>query len=285
MRRNNRLFLVLLLFSIPTVGWVQEKQENEKQKPLNTQMPTFRVDAEGFNAPEENIKALCSSAGITIWQYCTDVEADKFVVIRGRKGPYFSHIKNDRKELVIQLDTEGTYWSQYAYQFAHEFCHLLCGHANKDPRLLWFEETLAETASLFAMRRMAQTWEKKPPYSNWKEYRHSLRQYTDRVMLTRTEQFELYELGLGKYFQKHQAELLKVATNRERNGAMAQVLLPLFENQPEQWQALHWLNKTPIDPKETFEQHLGTWHKTAPMKHRPFIAKIAKMYGYPLEEK
>ncbi len=79
---------------------------------------------------------------------------------------------------VIQLDTRGTYWSQYAYQFSHEFCHILSGyeHLKENPNQ-WFHETVCELASVFSLRRMAERWPIHPPYPKWADYSDSLMCY------------------------------------------------------------------------------------------------------------
>jgi hypothetical protein len=162
---------------------------------------------------------------------------EPIVVTRGRNGPITLYQRNDRGEIVIRLDTEQTYWSQYSYQFAHEFCHVLCGYRDADRRNKWFEETLCETASLFAMRAMARTWKESAPYAHWRDYRDALRNYADDVIRKRDLIHEIHARGLPEFYRTHQAELESNPTSRELNGAMSIVLLHLFEEQPERWEA------------------------------------------------
>ena len=131
--------------------------------------PVFRVETDGFDASEADIRAVLDSTARELWQRFPDYTIEPLVVARGRSGPITLFRRNDRGEIVIRLDTEKTYWSQYAYQFAHEFCHVLCGLKAGDQRNKWFEETLCETASLYAMRAMSRTWKTSPPYANWKD--------------------------------------------------------------------------------------------------------------------
>ena len=49
------------------------------------------------------------------------------------------------------LNTSDRYWCQYAFQFAHEIGHILCRYKDGDSTNKWFEETLCETASLYAL--------------------------------------------------------------------------------------------------------------------------------------
>ncbi len=242
-------------------------------------MPAYRVETDGFDASQADITAICDSTGRELWRLFPGCEIEPFVVERSRSGPIVLFNRNQRDEIVMRLDTHGTFWSQYAYQFAHEFCHILCGYDEDYPGNKWFEETLAETASLFAMRAMAKSWEEDPPYPNWKEYRHSLRNYADNVIAKRTRVREIYKNGLGGFYLDHKDELEKNAGLRELNGAMSLVFLRLFEEDPRRWEAVRWLNHAPSPEGETFEQYLQNWHDAVPESHQSFVALVADLYG------
>ncbi len=260
-------------------------QSATAQKPTfaNPQMPPIRIDTNGFEASESDIRAIVTSAGRELWRYFPDYQIEPVVVTRGREGPISLYGRNANKEIVMRLDTSKTFWSQYAYQFSHEFCHVLCGYDNDDRANLWFEETLCETASLFTMRAMAKSWKSDPPYSNWKDYRDALRNYVDDIMRKRTKVREIYTTGLASFYQKHQATLKKNPTQRDLNGAMAIVLLHMFEEEPARWEAIRWLNSAPSPAGETFKQYLQKWHTAVPKRHQPFVKKIADLYGQKLD--
>lgn len=241
--------------------------------------PVYRLEAETFGASEADIRAVFDSAGGELWRFFPDYRIDPIVVTRGHSGPITLFQRNDRGEIVMRLDTEKTYWSQYAYQFAHEFCHVLCGFKAGDQGNKWFEETLCETASLFVMRAMSRTWKTSAPYANWKDYRDSLRDYVDNILRKREKVYEIYEKGLPAFYRAHQAALEKEPSSRELNGAMALVLLHLFEEQPERWEAVRWLNSSPPRAGETFPAYLQKWHNAAPKQHKPFVEKIARLFG------
>lgn len=242
-------------------------------------MPAYRIDAGDFEASEADIRAVCDSAGMTLWRQFPDYPLEPFVVTRGRSGPIVLYQRNDRKEIVLKLDTGKTYWSQYAYQFAHEFCHILCGYRDGDASNKWFEETLCETASLYAMREMARTWKEKPPYKHWADYRDALRNYADDVVRKRKEIAELQRLGLPDFYRRHEAELRKTSTNRELNGTMATVLLRLFEEEPGRWEAVRWLNVEAAPKDEPFAAYLARWRAAVPERHRGFVDEVRKSFG------
>jgi hypothetical protein len=234
-------------------------------------VPLYRIDATDFNAGESDIRAICDSAARQLWRHFPDYDLEPFVVTRGRSGP-----------IVLRLDTSDSYWSQYAYQFGHEFCHILAGFKPGAPDNLWFEETLCEMASLYVLRGMAREWKDNPPYRNWSSYRDSLRGYVDDVMLKRRHLREINTLGLPAFYRKYAAELAKNPTNRDLNGAMAIVLLPLFEEQPEHWEAVRWLNHEARPENEPFAAYLTRWHNAVPERHREFVREIASLYGVEL---
>jgi len=271
---------LLVLFMVLAAPIAAQK----KDSPAERQPPVYRVEAAGFEASERDIKAVCDSAAGELWRHLKPYKLDAFVVKRGHKGPFFSFVKNSRGELEILLDTGKTYWSQYAYQFSHEFLHLLCGSAARDPRNLWFEETLAETSSLFVMRAMARSWKKKPPYPHWADYRDSLRQYVDNIVVGRALVSEINRDGLGSFYRKRSGELEKNCCAREVNGAMAVVLLRYFEEKPERWEAVRWLNGSKSRKGQTFRQYLRTWLDAAPERHKAFIRKLAGLYGFALDD-
>jgi hypothetical protein len=246
-------------------------------------MPKYRVEADGFNCGAADIKAVCDSAGKHLWKHFEDFPSEPLVVKRGYSGPFFSHVKNKDGELVILLDTGNHLWSQFSYQFSHEFLHYLCGYKHKDRGNLWFEETLAETASLYCMRAMAKDWKENPPYSNWKEYRDSLRDYIDNVEKSRTYITNIHARGLPTFYAAHRKTLEGDPNNRPLNGAMALVLLRLFEAEPGRWEAVRWLNSPGGEKKHTFEEHLQSWKNSVPEKHKTFVQQVAELYGIELE--
>ena len=241
--------------------------------------PMYRVETAGFDSSEADIRAVLDSTSRALWQFFPEYKIGPIVVTRGHNGPITLYQRTDRGEIVIRLDTEKTFWCQYAYQFAHEFCHVLCGYRDGYQGNKWFEETLCETASLYAMQAMSRSWKKSPPYPNWKDYRDSLRDYVDDVIRKRDKVYEVYAVGLPTFYHNHQAELEKEPASRDLNGAMSIVFLQLFEEQPERWESVRWLNHSPAPPGESFSAYLQRWHDAVPAKHRGFVKKVAELYG------
>jgi len=244
--------------------------------------PVYRVETDGFAASEADIRAVLDSASRELWRFFPDDAIEPMVVTRGHNGPITPYRRNERGEIIIRLDTEKTYWAQYAYQFSHEFCHVLCGYRDGYQGHRWFEETVCEAASLYVMRAMARTWKTSPPYAHWADFRDALRDYVDQIVRNREQLYEIYAQGLPEFYRAHQAELQADPVSRELNGAMAIVLLQLFEAQPEHWEAIRWLNHTPPQEGDSFAQYLQNWHAAVPARHQPFVQRIAGLFGGPL---
>ncbi|MCL4201690.1 MAG: hypothetical protein KJ000_04295 [Pirellulaceae bacterium] len=253
----------------------------DSQRGEGAALPVYRVEKDGFQASEADIRAVLDAVVGELWPFFPGYEIEPVVVTRGRNGPITLFQRNDRGEIVIRLDTEQTCWSQYSYQFAHEFCHALCGFRDVGRKHKWFEETLCGTASLFAMRAMARTWKESAPHAHWRDYRDALRNYADDVTGERSLIHEIHARGLPEFYRTYQAELEGNPTSRELNGAMSIVLLHLLEKQPERWEAVRWLNTIPPRDDDTFAMYLQNWHDAVPEKHKPFVQKLASLYGVP----
>jgi hypothetical protein len=246
---------------------------------LRAEGVSIRVKPEMFRCSDGDIAAVCRSAAGCLTEGWKKQPDAKVLVIKGDGGPFVAFRKNDRGESVVRLDSDDNLWSQVAYQFAHELCHVLCKCEDDYRGNLWFEETLAETASMYCMRRMGEQWRTKAPYPNWKSYAPSLEGYVRNVIRGRELYPELVKLGMPAFYRKHKQRIESEPCDRAINGAMAIVLLNLFESDPKQWEAIRWLNSSPSPKGESFRQYLKKWHDASPEAHRGFIAGVADLYG------
>jgi hypothetical protein len=77
-------------------------------------------------------------------------------------------------------------WSKLAYQFGHELGHVLANSWAPDskPRspCQWLEETLAEAFCLRGLRKLADSWERQPPFANDAPFANALRQYRSNLI-------------------------------------------------------------------------------------------------------
>jgi len=241
----------------------------------------IRVADDGWgDADPVDIRKVLESAGKALLAQVPDLKLPPIEVSRSRKGPITLFERGPRGEFRVRLDVEGRSWAQFAFQFGHEICHIVCGcvdHPNPD---LWFEESLCEASSLYVLGRMAEGWKARPPYANWKSYAPALQKYRD----DRLAQQQLPEgTSLAEWFREKEAILRKDAHQRPLNGIVAVALLPMFEAAPGNWAALASLNAVRGDGARSFPRYLGDWSRSAPEKHREFIATIASRFGTPTD--
>ena len=254
--------------------------ENKQPQPSNDK--TLRIlvlPGEWGDSRIEDIRKVCSSAAQTIWTQLPGDGLAPIHVARSNSGPITLYQRGSGHEYVVKLDTSNRAWAQCAFQFAHEFCHIICNYRSVPNRQLWFEETICETASLFALRRMAETWKTNAPYSNWKSYSVSLGKYADNRIKSLAGKSD----SIKALYAEQKSNLEENATNRELNGFMAVKLLPIFEETPSAWQAVRYLNLGPKEENVSFENYLSGWRDRVPSKHKHVVERIAKEFGIALE--
>ena len=148
-------------------------------------------------------------------------------------------------------------------------------HNEYDPRgpHRWFAEAVADLSTIVAMRRMAETWRVSPPYLSWRSCASSIRQKADEMVLA-----AMLPPGttLVEWFGANELVLQQNPTRRELTMVVAVALLPLFEQQPDCWEAMEWLDD---DTCGTFLEYLADWHARVPEKHRSFVRQIAQEFG------
>lgn len=241
----------------------------------------IRLDPKGWgNASPQDIKAVLYSTCDSIHKHFgTFREKEPLRVVRDKSGPIVLFKRNPNGEIIIKLNTGDRFWCQYAYQMAHEFCHVLCRFKNGSQTNLWFEESLCEMASMFALKSMAKTWKTNPPYSNWKSYASAIDDYLEDIVLKN----KLPEgISVADYYKKNAETLAKDPVNRPINGKIATALLSSFETNPEHWASIHYINNGKAKEELTFEQYMKNWLDESPKKHHIFIHSIARKLGISL---
>jgi hypothetical protein len=70
---------------------------------------------------------------------------------------------------------------------------------------------------------------------------------------------------------------------RDRNTLIAIQLLPLFEKDPRGWKTLIFLNHGLPHGNQSLAQHLAEWRSRCPRELRPFLSRLAAVFGVKLE--
>ncbi len=268
MRHSARLALLALLGPDPL------RAQQEDPPPPQAAIE-IRVNRKAdWGCSPEDAQRVCSAAARELWKYFPERRLPP-IAVDPKGGPIVLFGRSAKGEIRVRLDTRGTFWAQMTYQFSHELCHILCDYKENPNPNKWFEETLCEMASLFVLRRSAETWKTRPPYPHWKDYSEALRKYAE-------ERIEPARLPAGKtlaaWHRENAAELAKNATDRARNTTAATEILPLFEKAPERWESVGALNAGTFDASTTFPQFLEAWHSNVAEKHRGFVREVAAKF-------
>jgi hypothetical protein len=257
----------------------------ENPRPLDIQ-----VHAQGFgNASAADITALLNSAALEIWRHCPRTQLNGIDVYHRTDHPQTNFERTPSGRISVGLTARETYWAQYSFQFAHEFCHALANYGNNSRQLaryplhanFWLEESLCETASLFVLRAMSRSWQTAPPFPPWRNYAPWLSAYAgQRLALPE------HQLPVGKpfsvWFQESQPTLRQNAAIRNWNTIISIRLLPIFETEPRGWETVTFLNQSPHDAGESLAKRLARWRSHCPENLRPFVARLAAVFGVKL---
>ena len=237
----------------------------------------IRVSKAGWGATDPKvIEKVLESAVTQFRPHVTKRRLPTILVSHDKNGPRTLYQRGANGEIFVLLSVSNRFWAQYAFQFSHEFCHILCNHRQEESPNLWFEESLCETAALFALRSMAREWKTSPPYPTWKKFSSSLARYADE----RLKRFALAkDTPFAAWFKKNETSLRSNPRSHDKNGTVAASLLSLFEKAPEHWDAIGSLNLQAGKKDESFRDFLQRWHDTAPKKHREFILELTKRFG------
>jgi len=278
---SRRQFTGLLLTALVRPGLAQTT--NAAGRTLDFEM------GGGFGgASAANLTAVLRSAAEALWQHCphTRWETPGFFIYHN--DPYPITLDDHRADgrIALGLTPKGNLWAQFAYQFAHEFGHALAGHSNdwrkcaiRGPRPNhWLEESLCETASLFALRAMGKSWQTAPPYPNWKSYAVHLTEYA-QARLDKTALSLPAHQSFREWFRENEASMREKSTLREKNNVVALKLLPLFEATPSGWEAITCYNLAKSDPEKTLSAQFTDWRDHAPSAQQAFVGQLADIFG------
>jgi hypothetical protein len=244
--------------------------------------PEIRVLAGRWgDADPADIRAVLESAAAPFLPHFAGRAFAPILVSRGTGGPITLYDRGPAGETRVKLDVDGSYWAQFAYQFSHELGHVLCRLSRPDdpedvdPQNFWLEESLCETASLFALRAMAKAWAVRPPHPSWKGYAGALARYAEERMA----RGRLPEgTTLPAWFAGAEPAMRRNAELREKNAVVAVALLPLLEEDPSRWAAVAALPRKP-KASRTLKAFLDDWRAAVPEAHRAFVGAVGDRLG------
>jgi hypothetical protein len=205
------------------------------------------------------------------------------VVTHTDTSPVALYERGDGGEYLVQLHANGTNWHLYTYEFAHELCHILANYdENVGPGVSkynqWFEETLCETASLFTLKNLATSWENSGTVPDGAANAEQLRRFFD-LLISEGHRRLPPHTPLAVWLAGNEEQLRQDPYLRDKNEVVANLLLPLFERDPENWATLSYLNLDPSDARSSLRDYLLHWYQNAPAEHKAFIASVLGLFN------
>jgi len=240
---------------------------------------TIRVEGEGWGSVrKETIESVLYSVADELLTRLPKKLVAPIVVTHTNKNPVALYQRGENGEYRVRLHARESNWHLYAYEFAHEFCHILSNYEeNVGPGVSrynqWFEEALCETASLFTLKNLAATWKKKPPTPDLSGKDKKLNRFFDLLIAEGHRQLPQHS-PLAIWLASNEEQLRRNPYQRKKNELVANLLLPLFERNPESWSTLSYLNLDPGDPGNNLRDYLLNWYQNSPPQHKVFIADV-----------
>lgn len=271
-RRIAPLFLGLIVFGSPASAPVAAKPPENR--------PEIEVTGDWGGGSREDVTKVLQSVADQLLAHCPDRKLAKIIVSPSDDVPISLYKKGPNGEYRVQLSARETYWAQYAFQFAHEMGHILCNYDRRKAGVnLWFEECLCDTSSMFVLQKLKPAWEQEPPYPNWKGFAPAFAKYRDNLL--KPDDRRLADgVTLPAWLKDNLIGMTKERELTARSKLVSGYLVPLFDEHPEGWQTLAWINLGEQDRDADFATFLQGWHDRLPEKHRPFVEKIQTLSGH-----
>jgi hypothetical protein len=269
------------VFARPADAHSVKRKKNFSSKQTGLQI---RVEGDGWgSATQGEIESVLYSVADELLTHVPQKLSKPIVVTHAADNPIALYEKGRNGEYLVHLSASGHRWAQFAYQFAHELCHIMSNYeenvgADTAKYNQWLEEALCETASLYTLRSMATTWEVSASTPERVRYAPSLRDYAQCLIDEGHRQLPP-STALAAWLRENEEQIRKDPYLREKNEVVANLLLPLFEQNPENWDTLRYLNLEPADARNSLKQYLHNWYANAPGEHKIFIANILAILG------
>jgi len=270
----------LLCLSQIAMVHAADKSRHSEFRPID-----IRVQEGGFGGARAfDIDAVLQSAAGELCRYWPRTQLPRIEVYHRPDHPQTDSKRAAGNRIAIGLTARGNHWAQYSFQFAHEYCHALINYSSDERGLtgdqryanLWLEESLCETASLFALRALSRSWSIAPPYAACRDYAPWFAAYAeDRLALPE------HNLAAGTsfvvWFRANVLTLRRDFTRRDRNAIVAAQLLPIFEKEPRGWAALAFFKRS-ANPNQSLSQQFTKWRSGCPREFQRFVTKIAAVF-------
>ncbi len=283
--RNLRLPLIVASLAVSLAHAETGKQVPPKGQLNSKKMGlTLSVQGGGWgNVPRESIETVLYSVADELMARLPTKLAAPIVVRHTNTAPVALYERGPDGEYQVHLHASGENWHLYVYEFAHELCHILSNYEENVGTDItrhnqWFEETLCEAASLFALKNLAATWDTSPPAPKWSDQANKLRRFFDHLVSEGHRQLPP-NTPLAAWLRDNEQRLRENPYLRTENEVVANLLLPLFQENPQNWEALNYLNLDPADARNRLGEYLRNWYENAPHEHKDFVGSILALFA------
>lgn len=241
------------------------------------------LDADWGDAQPEEIQKVCGSVASCFDSAVAEKAVEPILVepsTLNPPGPRTLFERTQTGQVRIMLSIRGRLWAKCAYQFAHEFCHVLANIPAVVPASVspsnWIEEALCEASSLFALRAMGRSWRQAPPFRNWADYAPALLAYADDFLSDPKHQLPADE-RFTDWLPRLLPALERDCYRREDNAAVAIRVLPVFEEEPDVWRAVRYLNLWSAADLP-FAEYFSAWRSVAPSHCHPLVNRLERRF-------
>lgn len=247
--------------------------------------PTLRIAAEGWgNTPLDELQLVLDAVAAELAPRFPQRQLATLRVVYGEGGPLAFYDRNADGEYVIRLSAKHSRWHQFVYQFAHELCHIYSNFDNKiavqgevGRNNQWFEESVCEAAALYTLKSLARQWKTAPPAPALAAHGDTLRALA-AYLLNEPHRRLSPSTSLASWFKSNQSHLEASPYQRDKNEVVANLMLPLFEQNPDALGAIGYLNARPDDAQQRFADYLRLWYQTCPETQRRVVAQIISLF-------
>lgn len=208
----------------------------------------------------------------------SDADSDIIINHNSTYGPRVLYDRGPNNEYQVLLSSKDLAWAQHAYQFAHEYCHIRTNYSNGSRKVKWFEETICELASLFALRRMSERWQENPPYENWRDYSEYIYKYAENRIVDENHILP-DSVDFQSWFTARLNDLENNQYMRDINTTIAIRLLPLFEETPQLWRAMSYINTWICADVDDVYKFFYKWLVALPYDLKPHALNIVELFG------
>lgn len=270
--------LCSVIYSSPSFAGPLKKPVNSRKLGLS-----IKVEGDGWGNVRKDVieSVLYSVADELMSRLPKKLEVP--IVVRHTDGnPVALYERGGGGEYRVALHAKDENWHLYTYEFAHELCHILSNYeenarpgANRYNQ--WFEETLCETASLYTLKSLAATWQELPPLPDWGNEIERLNRFYDLLIAEGHRELPPHT-PLADWLTSNEKHLQQNPYLREKNEMVANLLLPLFQRNPENWSSLAYLNQDAGNGCNSLQDYLRSWYQNAPAEHKTFIADVLALF-------